>query len=85
MIKDLFAIKGKLRVYKGHETKQIHFVLIWLGQPVREEKKGEKKRKKRKKRKKEKEKTKPRYVFILKSWVFWSPKVLGLEISSFLF
>ena len=49
---------------------------IWLGQPVGEEKNGEKKRKRRKKRKKKWEKTKPRYVFILKSWVFWIPKVL---------
>ena len=52
-----------------------HLSHIWLGQPVGEEKKGEKKRRKRKKRKKKWEKTKPRYVFILKSWVFWIPKV----------
>ena len=57
---------------------KIHLSHFWLGQNVGEEKKGEKKRKKRKKRKKkEKEKkTKPRYVFVLKSWVFWIPKVL---------
>ena len=57
---------------------------IWLGQPVGEKKKGEKKRKKRKKKEKEK-KTKPRYVFILKSWVFWIPKDLVLKlVPSFL-
>ena len=67
----------------GRQTK-IHFWshAFWLGQNVGEEKKGEKKRKKRKKKEKEK-KTKPRNVFILKSWVFWIPKVFGLEISSF--
>ena len=63
----------------GRQTKYHIFVLIWLGQTVGEEKKGEKKRKKRKKRKKW-EKTKPRYVFILKSWVFWIPKVLVWRI-----
>ena len=52
------------------------FGLKRLGQPVGEEKKGEKKRKRRKKREKNWDKTKPRYVFILKSWVFWIPKVL---------
>ena len=36
-------------------------------------------RKNRKKRKKEK-KTKPRYVFVLNSWVFWIPKVLVWRI-----
>ena len=46
-----------------------------LGQNVGEEKKGEKKRKRRKKKEKEK-KTKPRYVLVLKSWVFWIPKDL---------
>ena len=40
-----------------------------------------KERKRRKKRKKEKEKkAKPRYVFVLNSWVFWIPKVLGWRI-----
>ena len=48
------------------KPKFIFFVLIWLGQPVGEEKKGEKKRKKRKK----KEKTKTKVCFVLKSWVF---------------
>ena len=56
---------------------KIHLSHFWLGQNVVEEKKGEKKRKKRKKKEKEKEKkTKPRYVFVLKSWVFWIPKDL---------
>ena len=58
------------------QTKFIWSHFIWLGQPVGEEKKGENKRKKRKKREKKWEKTKPRYVFILKSWVFWIPRVL---------
>ena len=34
----------------GRQTKISVFVLIWLGPPVGEEKKGEKKRKKRKKK-----------------------------------
>ena len=42
----------------GRQTKISIFVLIWLGPPVGDEKKGEKKRKKRKKRKKKLEKTK---------------------------
>ena len=57
------------------QTKFIWSHFIWLGQNVEEEKKGEKKRKKRKKKEKEK-KTKPRYAFVLKSWVFWIPKDL---------
>ena len=40
-----------------------------------------KERKRRKKRKKENEKkAKPRYVFVLNSWVFWIPKVLVWRI-----
>ena len=50
-----------------------HFGLILLGQNVEQ---GRNREKKRKKREKKWEKTKPRYVFILKSWVFWIPKVL---------
>ena len=51
----------------GRQTKNSFWShAFWLGQPVGEEKKGEKKRKKRKKKEKEK-KTKPRYVFVLKS------------------
>ena len=52
----------------------------------REKSKERNKRKKRKKKEKEKEKkTKPRYVFILKSWVFWIPKDLVWRfVSSFL-
>ena len=39
------------------------------------------KSKERKRRKKEKEKkAKPRYVFVLNSWVFWIPKVLVWKI-----
>ena len=53
-----------------------HFVLIGLGQPVGEEKKGENKGKKRKKREKKWEKTKPRYVFVLETCVFFIPKAL---------
>ena len=44
-----------------------------------EKKKGEKKRKKRKKKEKEK-KTKTKVCFVLKSWVFWIPKVLVWRI-----
>ena len=51
---------------------KIHLSHFWLGKNVGEEKKGEKKSKKKEKEKK----TKPRYVFVLKSWVFWIPKVL---------
>ena len=36
-------------------------------------------KKKRKKKEKEK-KAKPRYVFVLNSWVFWIPKVLVWRI-----
>ena len=50
---------------------KIHLSQFWLGQNVGEDKKGEKKRKKKVKEKK----TKPRYVFVLKSWVFLIPKV----------
>ena len=53
-----------------------HFGLIVLGKNVEQGRNREKKRKKRKKREKKWKKTKPRYVFILKSWVFWIPKVL---------
>ena len=45
----------------------------------REKSKERKKRKKRKKKEKEK-KAKPRYVFVLNSWVFWIPKVLVWRI-----
>ena len=45
------------------------------------ERREKSKERKRKKRKKEKEKkAKPRYVFVLNSWVFWIPKVLGWRI-----
>ena len=47
-----------------------HFL---LGLHVLRRRKGEEER--RKKKEKEK-KTKPRYVVVLKSWVFWIPKVL---------
>ena len=48
---------------------------------MREKSKERKRRKKRKKKKKEKEKkAKPRYVFVLNSWVFWIPKVLVWRI-----
>ena len=58
-MEDLVIIKSKWDYKRKDETNQIsHFVLIWLGQPVGEEKKGEKKRKMRKKRKKKKEKEK---------------------------
>ena len=53
--------------------KKISFILLWARAPHL---KKRKRRKKRKKRKKKWEKTKPRYVFILKSCVFWIPKVL---------
>ena len=73
MLEDLIAIKGKLRLYKAMRQTKISFGLSKrLGQNVGEEKKGEKKRKKKEKEKK----TKPRYVVVLKSWVFWIPKVL---------
>ena len=45
----------------------------------REKSKERKRRKKRKKKEKEK-KAKPRYVFVLNSWVFWNPKVLVWKI-----
>ena len=45
----------------------------------REKSKERKRRKKRKKKEKEK-KAKPRYVFVLNSWVFWIPKVLVWRI-----
>ena len=45
----------------------------------REKSKERKRRKKRKKKEKEK-KAKPRYVFVLNSWVFWILKVLGWRI-----
>ena len=45
----------------------------------REKSKERKSRKKRKKKEKEK-KAKPRYVFVLNSWVFWIPKVLVWRI-----
>ena len=45
----------------------------------REKSKESKRRKKRKKKEKEK-KAKPRYVFVLNSWVFWTPKVLVWRI-----
>ena len=45
----------------------------------RQKSKERKSRKKRKKKEKEK-KAKPRYVFVLNSWVFWIPKVLVWRI-----
>ena len=45
----------------------------------REKSKERKRRKKRKKKEKEKA-AKPRYVFVLNSWVFWIPKVLVWRI-----
>ena len=45
----------------------------------REKSKERKMRKERKKKEKEK-KTKPRYVFVLNSWVFWILKVLVWRI-----
>ena len=48
---------------------------------VLERREKSKERKRRKKRKKENEKkAKPRYVFVLNSWVFWIPKVLVWRI-----
>ena len=55
---------------------KISFVLLWARAPRLKKRNMRKKRKRRKKRKKKWEKIKPRYVFILKSWVFWIPKVL---------
>ena len=67
---------GELWEYKSRvETNKIHLSHFLARATVGEEKKGRKKRKKRKKKEKER-KTKPRYVFVLKSWVFWIPKVL---------
>ena len=57
-----------------------HFGLIFLRQNVEQ---GRNREKKRKKREKKWEKTKPRYVFILKSWVFWIPKVLVWRLVPF--
>ena len=42
---------------------------------VLERREKSKERKRRKKKEKEK-KAKPRYVFVLNSWVFWIPKIL---------
>ena len=65
----------------GRQTKYHIFVLIWLGQPVGEEKKGKKKRKKRKMRKKRKKKEKNKKVcFCLGSCVLWILG-FGMEIS----
>ena len=42
----------------------------------RREKSKERKRRKKRKEKEKEKKAKPRYVFVLNSWVFWIPKVL---------
>ena len=60
------------------ETNKIHLSHFWQGHPYERREKSKKGEKKRKK--KEEEKTKPRYVFILKSWVLWIPKVLVWRI-----
>ena len=46
----------------------------------RREKSKERKRRKKKKKKEKEKKAKPRYVFVLNSWVFWIPKVLVWRI-----
>ena len=56
----------------GRQTKISVFVLIWLGPPVGEEKKGEKKRKKRKRSGRRPK----RYVFVFESCVIWIPRIL---------
>ena len=44
------------------------------------ERREKSKDKKRRKKKEKEKKAKPRYVFVLNSWVFWIPKVLGWRI-----
>ena len=46
----------------------------------RREKSKERKRRKMRKKKEKKKKAKPRYVFVLNSWVFWILKVLVRRI-----
>ena len=46
----------------------------------RGEKSKERKRRKKRKKKENEKKAKPRYVFVLNSWVFWIPKVLVKRI-----
>ena len=70
--------------YKCEETNksQTHFCLTKARAHVleRREKSMERKRRKKRKKKEKGKKAKPRYVFVLNSWVFLIPKVLVWRI-----
>ena len=81
------VIKGKIRIFKWEDKQKVSFFFLTKAKETRrreksKERKRRKKRTRRKKsKKKEKEKkAKPRYVFVLNSWVFWIPKDLVWRI-----
>ena len=77
-MEDFFAIKGKLRVYKGHETNQNSFFgLILLGQPWRGKNRARKRRRRigRRRRRRKGRKSGMESCVI---WVFWMSRVFGM-------